>query len=51
MSNKKPASPIVSGKAPRLLASTGMPLSIASAATSPNDSLQSEGMKSSFVTA
>ena len=48
---KNPASPIVSGKAPRLLASTGMPLSIASAATSPNDSFQSEGTTNNLVSA
>ena len=42
---------MVSGSAPRLLASTGMPLSIASAATSPNDSSHSDGISSSFVLA
>jgi hypothetical protein len=41
--------PTVSVNAPRLLANTGMPLSIASAATSPNDSFQSEGMMSNRV--
>ena len=49
MSNTNPASPIISGRAPRLLASTGMPLTIASAGTRPNDSFHSEGIRSIFV--
>ena len=38
------------GKSVLVSANTGIPLSIASAATRPNDSFHSEGIKSIFVT-
>ena len=44
-----PPSPSVSGRAPRSEPMTGMPLIIASTATSPCVSHQSDGMSSTFV--
>ena len=46
----RPPSPTTSGSAPRFDATTGMPFSIASAATRPNDSFHSEGISTSFDT-
>jgi hypothetical protein len=43
--NTNPAWPNVSGRAPRLLASTGIPLAIASLGTRPKDSRQRDGIK------
>ena len=48
--NTNPASPSVSGNAPRSLARTGMPLAIASIATRPNDSRHSDGIRTTRLT-
>ena len=48
--NTNPASPSVSGSAPRSLASTGMPLAIASIGTRPSDSRQSDGISTTRLT-
>jgi len=45
-----PASPSVSGSAPRSLASTGIPLAIASVATRPSDSRHNDGISTTRLT-